>query len=263
MMDIPSILQYLDVAPAAPDLPLLDRLVAAYVRRVPWESASRIAARFGGWGVYPRWPEIFWQQAQMHGTGGTCFESNDAFFALLQALGYEGYRTINNMGETVGCHTALIILLDGQKWLVDAGLPLYAPLPLNAHAITTRDSPLTHYTVRPIGADRYEIERDPHPQRIAFTLIDKPVHEAAYRRATSADYEPGGYFLDTVIINKVIEEQLWRFNTAEHPYHLENFAQGERIDHPLPDDPASVLAQKFNMEQEMITAALSALQKGS
>ncbi|MBZ0293812.1 MAG: arylamine N-acetyltransferase [Anaerolineae bacterium] len=261
-MDTKPILQYLGVEPAAPDLSLLEKLIAAYVRRVPWESASRIAARYGGWETYPRWPEVFWRQAQLYGTGGTCFESNGAFLALLRELGYEGYRTINNMGATVGCHTALIILLDGQKWLVDAGLPLYTPLPIDPGAITTRECDLMHYTVRPVGADHYEIERDPHPNRIAFTLIDKPVDARAYHQATTVDYEPGGYFLDRVVINKVIDEQVWRFSSGERPYHLETFVDNQRVDYPLPDDPAAAVAQKFGMEQEIIAAALAALMKG-
>jgi hypothetical protein len=38
-------LAFLGVASGAPDLALLDTLIAAYGRRVPWESASRIAKR--------------------------------------------------------------------------------------------------------------------------------------------------------------------------------------------------------------------------
>ena len=112
-----------------PDLALLDELVAAYSRHVPWESASRIekkadvlelGARASGHAI-ARWPAEFWQSALERGTGGTCFESNYAFFALLVELGFAGYLTVNNMHPTTGCAIAecqrLIIVKEAQFYL--------------------------------------------------------------------------------------------------------------------------------------------------
>ena len=60
------------------------------------------------------------------GTGGTCYESNYSFFGLLRRLGYTGYLTLNDIGGAVGCHSAIVILLGGQKYLVDVGFPVHA-----------------------------------------------------------------------------------------------------------------------------------------
>src|SRR5687767_6647830 len=91
-----DILAYLDVRMMEPDTEFLDTLIAAYVRTVPWESASRIIRRENTAETVkcPRWSETFWQDAMHYGTGGTCFESNYAFLRLLQGLGYEGYFTV-------------------------------------------------------------------------------------------------------------------------------------------------------------------------
>jgi hypothetical protein len=256
-------LRYLDVEPAAADSDLLDRLVAAYVRRVPWESVSRIAAKYAGMGSFPRWPDTFWQQALAAGTGGTCFESNYAFIALLHALGYEGYLTINNMGDTIGCHTAIVVRLGADRWLVDVGLPLYVPLPLDAQRVTRRDSPLQRYTVRPLDDYHYEIEREPHPKQVAFTLIDRAVDEVSYRAATTADYGSGGLFLNRVIINKVIDGRLWRFASSDTPYLLEAFSalpDSARSEYPITEDTAAVLAAHFGMDKALLRAALRAVQ---
>ncbi|MCA9956361.1 MAG: arylamine N-acetyltransferase, partial [Anaerolineales bacterium] len=121
-----QVLAFLKVEASRPTLPALEKLLAAYYCTVPWESIFRIVQRAED--PSPRWPEQFWREAMTQGAGGTCFESNYAFFALLQTLGYDGYLTINNMGESIGCHTAVVIVLDGQKWLVDVGIPLYALL---------------------------------------------------------------------------------------------------------------------------------------
>ena len=106
-----AVLSYLGVPAAPPTLDLIDTIVTAYTRTVPWESAFRIAkrARTPDTADCPRWPDEFWTDALTRGGGGTCFESNYALFSLLRALGYEGYLTINNMGETVGCHAAIVL----------------------------------------------------------------------------------------------------------------------------------------------------------
>ncbi|MCP4359607.1 MAG: hypothetical protein GY796_16490, partial [Chloroflexi bacterium] len=128
--------------PQTPSIPFIDSLIHAYCRTVPWESAFRIVRRAAVTNPTncPRWPDQFWREAIQKGSGGTCFESNYAVLTLLQALGIDGYLTINNMEDSIGCHSAIIIWLAGQKWLVDVGFPLYAPLPISPHGTMYRSS---------------------------------------------------------------------------------------------------------------------------
>jgi hypothetical protein len=255
---INDVLDYLEVQKASPTLALLDALIAAYVRRVPWESASRIARRENTpiLSKRPRWPDRFWREAMTYGTGGTCFESNYAFFSLVRALGYEGYLTINNMNATIGCHTAVILHVDGVDWVTDAGFPLYASLPICPGQSTQRDTEFQHYTIRPLDNVRYDIERAPHPNPYCFTLINIPVPEADYRAATTTDYDTAGLFLDRVVINKVIDGQLWRFNSGEKPYHLELFTDGVRVDHGIEGDVAEAVGRKFGIDMSIVRTAL-------
>jgi hypothetical protein len=111
--------------------------------------------------------------------------------------------------------------------------------------------------VRPEGNNRYQIERRPHPKWYAFTLIDQPVSEEEYRRATAADYGPQGHFLDRVIIHKVIGEVLWRFNSGERPYYLEFFENGRRGQQPLNEDVGKALASKFGMDEDVLRLAVT------
>jgi arylamine N-acetyltransferase len=260
---VPEVLARLGVAKGKPTLPLLDQLVNGYIRQVPWETAFRIArrAKTAETENCPRWPEQFWQENIEQGGGGTCFESNYAFYSLLRALGYDGYLTINNMGVVVGCHTAIIIILEGAKWLVDAGHPLLAPLPISSHGTMHRSSKFLHYTVHPDGENRYQIEHRPHPNQTAYTLIDKPVPDADYRAATTKDYGPGGLFLNHVIINKVVNERPWRFNMRERPWRLNMFWQGVRTDVALDGDPVPVVARHFGIDKETVRIAFAATER--
>ena len=94
-MTTDRILRFLQIRQQPTTLAFLDELVTAYTRRVPWESAFRIAKRATTpvTADCPRWPAEFWKDAQERGGGGTCFESNYAFFWLLQRLGFDGYLT--------------------------------------------------------------------------------------------------------------------------------------------------------------------------
>lgn len=255
------VLAHLQVTPAAPSLSLLEALIAAYIRTVPWESAFRIAkrARTEQTADCPRWPLEFWQDNMALGGGGTCFESNYAFYSLLLALGYEGYLTINNMGDSIGCHTAIVLHLEGQKWLADVGIPLYAPLLINSDEPTTRATPFLNFAVVPDGNHRYQIERWPHPARNVFTLIDEPVPNTNYRAATTADYSTTGLFLDKVIINKIINEQPWRFNSAEQPWRLNCFMDGIRTDKEWAGNTATAVASHFHMDVDTVRQALEHL----
>ncbi len=255
-----AVLAHLGVPPAPPTLDLLDDLIPAYTRAVPWESAFRIAkrARTPDTAACPRWPDEFWADAMARGGGGTCFESNYAFLSLLRALGYQGYLTINNMGEKINCHAAIVLRVDGGRWLVDAGLPLYVPLPIDPSAPTRRDSPFHTYTVRPDRAGIYQVERTKHPQPNCYTLIDTPVPDTAYRAALTADYEASGFFLDRIIVYKVVDGQAWRFCSAETPLHLESFRDGKRTDQLLNGDIAKTVGQHFDMDVATLRAALAA-----
>jgi hypothetical protein len=211
----------------------------------------------------PRWPEEFWGDSLDRGGGGTCFESNYAFFSLLLALGYKGYLTINNMGDSVGCHAAIILDLNGRSWLVDAGMPLYVPIPIDAAGLTSRESRFHRYTVYPDGLGRFQVERDRHPKPNCFTLIDKPVSNQAYRATMVADYRLEGYFLDRLIITKVVGDEVWRFNSDDKPFRIERFSSNGKAEDFLNDQDTIAVAEeiaiRFEMDGEIVGRALMAV----
>lgn len=158
-----QILSYLGCGREKLSVRYLNRLIRAYIRRVPWESVSRIVKRHTTpeTELCPRWPDEFWQEALKYGTGGTCFENNLAFFTLLNDLGFDGYLTINDM-ENPACHTASIITLNGQKYLADVTIPIHCALPIYANQLTRRSNEFHQYTIRPESNCRYAIEQSHH-----------------------------------------------------------------------------------------------------
>jgi arylamine N-acetyltransferase len=257
-----QILSYLGCTREEPSIRYLNRLIRAYIRHVPWESVSRIVKRRATpkTELCPRWPEEFWQEALKYGTGGTCFENSLAFFTLLNAVGFDGYLTINDM-ENPGCHAACIIMLNGQKYLADVAIPIHCALPISADRSTKKSNQFHFYTIHPLGTHKYAIERSHHPKRKIFTLVDVPVPLEEYRGVVQRDYEETGYFLDRVIIVKVIGNRVWRFSSVDTPHKLEGFDRVSRREVLLETDTlAKSLSEHFGIKGDKIALALSYMQ---
>jgi arylamine N-acetyltransferase len=257
---VPSILDYLGCQARAPTLRHLNRLIQAYLRRVPWESVSRIVKRHtaASTAECPRWPEEFWRDAMQYGFGGTCFESSLAFYSLLVSLGYEGYLTVNDMGDKQGCHAAIIALLEGHKFLVDVTIPMPAALRIDPHRTTRRVTNLLDYSLLPVRSDVYQVLRSHHPNRNAFTLIDKPVSLTDYRAVVENDYTEAGFFLKSVVMVRVIDGRLWRFFSDHRPFKIEAFSRAGKREIALqPEVVAQSLSRLFQLPEDPISAALS------
>jgi arylamine N-acetyltransferase len=267
--EVTEILHFLEVPEAPPTFSTLQNLIRSYVLKIPWESISRIVRKkqVDELMLRPRWPAEFWKLSMTQGTGGTCFESNYAFWKLLEALGFHGYLTINDMGETRACHSAIVIETqnnqDTTHYLVDVGLPLYTAIPLQQNYATTATSDYQHYSIQPLTTDAtystYLIHRNPHPRPTAYTLIDQGIPEEEYIEAVIRDYDEDGLFLDTAVMTKVVNGVISRFSTHDRPYSLELFESGERKARELPHDltaAASEIGQYFSVPSTLVYEAL-------
>jgi len=261
-----DILQFLGCQVKTATLRNLNRLIHAYIRKVPWESVSRIIKRqtITATADCPRWPEEFWSDARQYGLGGTCFESSLAFYSLLISLGYRGYLTVNDMGESQSCHAAIVILIKGQKYLVDITIPVHKAVRFAPDQITRQASLFHNYAIRPVGPNTYHVERSRHPQRYIFTLIDVPVRLPDYCIRVEKDYSPAGFFLDRVVMAKIIDDRTWRFFSDQRPYKLEYFDRDGKYEIFVSNEHLTrALAEKFNLPEEKIWTAFSVIQSPS
>jgi hypothetical protein len=262
------ILTWLGVPAATGDGAWLDALLRAYGQRVPWESASRVVrrARHVASAACVQSPRAFWDAAMARGHGGTCFESNAALAALLDAVGIPSVLTINDRPPVPACHTALIVEADGERFVVDAGFPLYAavPLPTGNETREARTAWGT-FSASPSAPGRYRIGQHPHPRPLAFELVDRPVSRDRYHAATCADYGPDGLFLDRVIIKRIVAGDMWRFASGERPWVLERFCDGLRETQPLPphiEACAAALGAHFGLDTPTVERALALVTRG-
>lgn len=121
----------------APTVGTLTALHRAHLATVPFENLDIILGR----GIDPDLAAV---QDKIVGRrrGGYCFEHNVLFGAALQRLGFDVGRHVARIGDptvkvVARSHLALLVSVDGQRWLADVGFgsgPL-EPVPLTGPGV--------------------------------------------------------------------------------------------------------------------------------
>ena len=142
-------LRVLGIPRREPSRDALTDLVAAHVKRVPFENVSKLYYRKHlGLRSVPG-AELFLEGIERYNLGGTCYTTNYYLNLLLRHLGYE-VRLCGAGMANPDVHMVSMVTVDGREYLVDVGYaaPFLAPLP--------RD--LTRDHVIALGRDRYVLK---------------------------------------------------------------------------------------------------------
>jgi len=127
-------LKFLGLAQAPPSLSALEALIRAQVQTVLFENVTALLRRRRlPMGPLPpidaRALLASWEEGRC---GAVCFDVTETFGRLLKALGYRVHPVI---GAVVfpGSHQALVVEIEGGRYLVDAGCgaPIFEPIPLD------------------------------------------------------------------------------------------------------------------------------------
>jgi arylamine N-acetyltransferase len=257
-----NVFRYLRLEPQLPSVAFLDAVLDSWTRRIPWESASRIARRQqpGTPAEYARLPDAFFDSALSLGTGGTCFETNLALRALLQASGFHPTLAFCDMETTtVNPHCALVVSIKDRLYMADAGYPVAAALELDAERTTTVDTPVYRFYAEPVGDNRWLIRRFSGAfESVCFVLKADPIDEAAFHTRLLRDHEPDGLFLDNVIIHLAQGDAVLRYS-EDKGLVRRTFGREDSV--PLtPEEQAnlpSALSRRFGLDEQVLRAALT------
>lgn len=116
------------IKPSRPDLELLEKLTRAF-SRFPYENFTKIirAHEYDGIGRL-RTPEIIFSDHIECGAGGTCFSLTYFFDRILLNLDFETYPVLCDRSYGPNTHSALVVKLGYDRYLVDPGYLMEAPL---------------------------------------------------------------------------------------------------------------------------------------
>lgn len=112
-----------------PDLSLLTGLMQAF-GRLPYENLTKIirAREHSNIESRIRTPDIVLGDHVELGAGGTCFSLTYFFEQVLKFSGFDTYTVLCNRSYGAATHCALVARLNGEKYLVDPGYLMGAPV---------------------------------------------------------------------------------------------------------------------------------------
>jgi N-hydroxyarylamine O-acetyltransferase len=144
-----------DAAPA-PELGGLAAVYEAWCRTVPFDNlVKRIHLATRDPAPFPNAdPQGFFDSFLAHGTGGTCWPSSLALFALLRALGFDARLASGAMADhlsgPVHTHGTIIVRVDDEQYWVDSSMLTDRPVPLAAGRATALAHPFRPIRVEPV-----------------------------------------------------------------------------------------------------------------
>ncbi len=130
---IQRFLSHFSLAPSRPSCESLQQIIAAF-SQLPYENLSKII-KFNRhsenqWARL-RLPEEVMEDHLHYRTGGTCFSLTVFLHSILQHHGCACYIVMGDMKAGRNLHCALVVLLEGEKYLVDPGYVLRRPMALD------------------------------------------------------------------------------------------------------------------------------------
>ncbi|MGW4483218.1 arylamine N-acetyltransferase family protein [Amycolatopsis sp. NPDC004368] len=174
-MDVDAYLARLDLAlPAKADLAALRQLQERHLERVPFENLS----------VHLGEPieltvDALFDKIVRRRRGGFCYELNGLFAAFLRELGFDaelrGAQVFGDDGVPGPPldHAAVVVALEGEKWLVDVGFGRFSRGPLRLSAVEVQrdpdgeflvlDAPFGDVDVLMDGKREYRLEQRTRP----------------------------------------------------------------------------------------------------
>lgn len=254
-------LELLGLEREPPGLEALSRLTRAHLLRVPFESVTSVLRRSGKpVGPVPNLDTEVLLDAWIAGrSGGLCFEITYAFGQLLDALGYRCHPVLAFI-TFPGSHQAVLVELDGARYLVDAGngAPLFDPILLEDTVEVWRFGLGYRYHA---GDDQTEWiqERWIDGAWAPFCRFDlRPPDPVVREAASQRHHVPGGsWVVDSVVVVRCFEDGLASLRNGDLTRFTVDGKSVERVE--LVDYPR-VAADVFGMPNLPIDEALRALE---
>ncbi len=128
---VKEFLSYFGLAQKKPDLSFLSELIRCFAH-LPYENITKILKVNEGHqdDARLRLPDEVWRDFREKGSGGTCFSLTFFFHFLCHELGFVVHPILADRSYGKNTHCALVVFLEGERYLVDPGFLIHQPIPL-------------------------------------------------------------------------------------------------------------------------------------
>jgi arylamine N-acetyltransferase len=239
-----------------PDLDFLGEILLCY-SRLPYENLSKIIKHKdqSGWIDKLRLPEeVMEDHARFH-LGGTCFSLTFTLETILARLGFICYPVMADMKWKPNSHCVLIVLRDGEKYLVDPGYLLNQAMRLNTEKPRLYNSEVSGVEVifrsPETGYDLYTFNRDQMKWRYRFRDIVCSRQDFLRHWLDSFHWNS----MHGLLLTKVEKGHM----VYIHKYFMRETSFSEKKNHNIKNNYNRVIGDIFQIQPEFVEQALSAL----
>jgi len=197
----------------------LGQLTRAQVRTVPFESITSILRRAAHpFGPVPGLDTDALLQAWVDRRGGgVCFEVVATFLRVLRSFGFQA-RPINAQISWPGSHQALIVDLEGSRYLVDVGngAPFLDPIPLDGQS-EVRYAGLAYRFGPDPDSDDWIQDRWIDDAWVPFCRYDLREADVSIREAAYQHHHTVGqsWVVDNLVLTRCDAEEVWSLRDDE------------------------------------------------
>lgn len=204
------LLELIDVPAEAPSIEALNRLVPAFLRRVPFENVSKISYYHRtGKKMIPNFA-TYVDGIEKFNFGGTCYSNNGYLNQLLRYLGYDARLCGADMSNP-DVHVVNMVTVEGREFLVDTGYaaPFFAPLPRDLDEPYDVSMGRDRYVINPQDGDgktRVDLYRD---GELAHGYTAKPTDRPIefFADAIADSYREDGSFLTSLLLVRYLDDR--------------------------------------------------------
>ena len=236
---------HFEVSPGEPGLELLRALVKSF-SVIPYENLTKIIKKFTSPGLTERLrgpEEVLTGYIERH-TGGTCFSLTYCLGAVLTGAGYRCHPVMADMTQP-NIHCALLVHLDGRRYLVDPGYLLGEPVELGTERVSVPTS-FGKVELRPRAGEQYDL----------FTVSGDDVR---WRYRVRTAQVPRSLFVrywqQSFSLPMMNSMQLTRLTDSGHLYvrdhHLRLRRGGEKLNENIRADLERRIEREFGIPAEI------------
>lgn len=240
---------------ASDDLQKIAQL-SAYFARLPFENISKLLKTEKALnGVEFRFPdEILEDHLQWH-LGGTCYSLTYFLIGILETYGYSAEPLLCHMNWRENAHTAVVVTLGEQRYLVDPGYLLHQPIPLRHETVRrTRRAMEGLELVYKEAEDHYALFtfRNGHYTR-RYWFCDRPVDLIEYAQRWQESFRAP--LMDGICITQVTAEEMIYI----HDDYLKITRSGEVLKDRDMNRVEHIIQETFQIPLEILEEARSIL----
>ena len=253
---VQTFLNHFQIHSKQPDLHYLSEIVHHFAK-FPYENLSKIIQyqhhfEVGG---QIRLPDEVMEGYAQNRLGGTCFALTFFLQCILTLEGFQAYPVMADMKWGENVHCAMIVILDGQPYLVDPGYLLNRPMELTPEKPRLYKTEFSGVEIVASGDGQFELYTfDKDVMKWRYRFINRPVSSEEFLEHWLGSFRWNS--MHGLCLTKVEQDRLIYI----HKFFMRETDFTHKKNHNIKNNYHQTIQDVFGIQTEIVEEALAALE---